>query len=162
MKPSCGSDFKVGSTTDRRYFRDEIAFDDVCQHHLLLAICRQLIGHSVKLRSILGRTLRAGSPAQPLHADVAPDSADAPVVAFILMLDAFTPANGATRFIPGSQSWPDPSSLLQDPRLDCEGEVLTCGAAGSMIVFNASVWHGHAANTTPRARRSIQGYFGRF
>lgn len=162
MKPSSSPDFKVGSTTDRRYFSGEIALDDVCQHPLLMAVSEQLIGQAVKLRSLLGRTLRAGSPAQALHADIARDSADAPVVGFILMLDAFTPANGATRFIPGSQGWPDLySDRLEDPRLDCKGEVLTCGAAGSMIVFNASVWHGHTANTTPQARRSIQGYFGR-
>ncbi len=30
-----------------------------------------------------------------------------------------------------------------------------------MIIFNASVWHGHTANTTAKARRSIQGYFVR-
>jgi ectoine hydroxylase-related dioxygenase (phytanoyl-CoA dioxygenase family) len=30
-----------------------------------------------------------------------------------------------------------------------------------MIIFDAAVWHGHTANTTPKARRSIQGYFVR-
>jgi ectoine hydroxylase-related dioxygenase (phytanoyl-CoA dioxygenase family) len=92
---------------------------------------------------------------------VARDSVDAPVVGFILMLDAFTPENGATRFIPGSQDWSDPSNRLENPHWNGGTEVLACGEAGSMIIFNASVWHGHTANTTPQARRSIQGYFGR-
>jgi ectoine hydroxylase-related dioxygenase (phytanoyl-CoA dioxygenase family) len=78
------------------------------------------------------------------------------------MLDAFTPANGATRFIPGSQDWPNPPDRLQDPHLHSGAEVLACAEAGSIIIFNASVWHGHTANTTQQARRSIQGYFGRF
>ena len=162
MIPSSSPDFKAGSTTDRRYFGREIVLDDVYQHPLLLAISEHLIGRPVKLRSLLGRTVRAGSPAQALHTDVGRDSADAPVVGFILMLDAFTPVNGATRFIPGSQRWLDfPFDRLEDPRLDSEGQVPACGAAGSIIVFNASVWHGHTANVTPQARRSIQGYFGR-
>ena len=124
--------------------------------------CAQLIGQPFQLSSLLGRTLRAGSPAQKLHTDIARDSADAPMAGFILMLDPFTRASGATRFIPGSQTWPDvPFNRLADPCLDCEGEVLACGDAGSMIIFNPAVWHGHTANTTPNARRSIQGYFVR-
>ena len=30
-----------------------------------------------------------------------------------------------------------------------------------MIIFNGAIWHGHTANVTPDARRSIQGYFVR-
>ena len=31
--------------------------------------------------------------------------------------------------------------------------------AGTMILFNGAVWHGHTANITRCQRRSIQGYF---
>ena len=163
MAPSSSPDFKAGSTTDRRYFADNrMAFEDIYQHPSLLAASAQLIGQPFKLSSLLGRTLRALSPAQHLHTDIARDSAGAPMVGFILMLDAFTPANGATRFIPGSQRFPDvPSDRLADPRLECRGDVVACGDAGSMIIFNAAVWHGHTANTTLKARRSIQGFFVR-
>lgn len=163
MAPSSSPDFKAGSTTDRRYFVDgRMGFEDVYQYPPLLVACAQLIGQPLKLSSLLGRTLRAGSPAQALHTDLARDSADAPMVGFILMLDPFTPANGATRFIPGSQSWPDtPSDRLPDPRLDCQAAILACGDAGSMIIINPAVWHGHTANTTSKTRRSMQGYFVR-
>ena len=30
-----------------------------------------------------------------------------------------------------------------------------------MILFNGAIWHGHTANVTANARRSIQGYFVR-
>src|SRR5919198_1274948 len=40
-----------------------------------------------------------------------------------------------------------------------EGQVLACGPAGSIIIFNGSVWHGHTANRSARRRRSIQGAF---
>ena len=163
MVPNSSPDFKAGTTTDRRFFVDNrIAFEDVYQYPPLLMACAQLIGQAFKLSSLLGRSLRAGSPSQDLHTDIARGSAAAPMAGFIFMLDAFTPTNGATRFIPGSQRFPDvPSDRLTDPRLECGGEVLACGDAGSMIIFNAAVWHGHTANTTPKARRSIQGYFVR-
>lgn len=161
MVPSSSREFKAGSTTDRRFFTlNGSGFEDVYQYPHLLAACAQLVGRRFKLSTLLGRTLRAGSPAQHLHSDIAKDSTDAPMVGFILMLDPFTPANGATRFIPGSQDWRGvPSDRLADPRQHCEGEILTCGGAGSIIIFIAAVWHGHTANTTPTARRSIQGYF---
>ena len=161
MLPSSSPDFKAGTTTDRRFFVESgIDFEDVYQHPSLLIACAQLIGQPFKLSSLLGRTLRASTPAQHLHTDIARDSPDSPMAGFILMLDAFTPANGATRFIPGSQRFPHvPSDRLADSCLECGGEVLACGDAGSMIIFNAAVWHGHTANTTPKMRRSIQGYF---
>jgi len=163
MVPGSSPDFKAGTTTDRRFFVDSrIDFDDVYQHSSLLMACAQLIGQPLKLSSLLGRTLRPGSPAQVLHTDIARDSIDAPMAGFIFMLDAFTPANGATRFIRGSHRFPDVrSDRLADPRLECGGEVLACGDAGSMIIFNAAIWHGHTANRTPKGRRSIQGYFVR-
>ena len=78
------------------------------------------------------------------------------VVGFILMVDAFRNDNGATRFIPGSHRWP---TIPGDPMIDHEGQVLACAPAGSLIVYNGSVWHGHAANPSGEARRSIQGAF---
>jgi ectoine hydroxylase-related dioxygenase (phytanoyl-CoA dioxygenase family) len=52
-----------------------------------------------------------------------------------------------------------PQGVVADLRADYDGQVLACGAAGSLIVFNGSAWHGHAANTTARPRRSLQGAF---
>ena len=40
-----------------------------------------------------------------------------------------------------------------------EGQVSACGPAGSVVIFNGSVWHGHGANQTSEPRRSIQGAF---
>jgi len=111
-----GPDFNVGSTTTRLYFVNiTVNFEDVYQYPPLLETSAQLVGPSFMLSSLLGRTLRAASPAQELHADISRDCADAPMAGFILMLDSFTRTNGATRFIPGSQNWPDvPSDRLAD------------------------------------------------
>ena len=164
MASASGPDFKVASTTTR--FSDLLshtsAFDDVFLCPQLLEAASHLIDESFKLSSFLGRTLRAGTPAQELHADLPRDSADAPLLGFILIIDPFRKANGATRFVPGSHQWPDLSSdRLSDTRQPHPGEVLACGDPGTIILFNGAIWHGHTANSTAHPRRSIQGYFVR-
>ena len=72
------------------------------------------------------------------------------MVGFILMIDDFTPENGATCFALGSQGMEAlPVSLSL---------VRACGTSGSVIVFNGSVWHGHGPNLTD-TRRSVQGAY---
>jgi ectoine hydroxylase-related dioxygenase (phytanoyl-CoA dioxygenase family) len=64
------------------------------------------------------------------------------MVGFIFMVDEFRIDNGATRFLPGSHLWSEvPNDLLGDRKADYPGQVLACGAAGSMLIFNGSVWH---------------------
>ena len=161
---AAGPDFKIGSTTTR--ISDLLSyasvFDDVYLYPPLLEACSHIIGEPFKLSSFLARTLRGGTPAQELHADLVRGSEDAPLVGFILMIDSFREVNGATRFVPTSQTWSDlPSVRLSDARAKCSGEVLGCGERGTMIIFNGAIWHGHTANATPDSRRSIQGYFVR-
>jgi ectoine hydroxylase-related dioxygenase (phytanoyl-CoA dioxygenase family) len=82
------------------------------------------------------------------------------MVGFILMVDEFRTDNAATRFVPGSHKWPTlPADFPQDPSADYEGQVLACGPAGSVIVYNGSIWHGHTASRTGEPRRSIQGTY---
>jgi ectoine hydroxylase-related dioxygenase (phytanoyl-CoA dioxygenase family) len=109
---------------------------------------------------MLGRTLRPGTAAQELHADLPRDDMAPPMAGFILMVDDVRQDNGATRFVPGSHRWPEmPEDVMPDRRAAHDAEVVACGRAGSLIVFDASVWHGHTANTSDASRRSIQGYF---
>ncbi len=164
MEAASGPDFKVAGTTTR--MSDLITysslFDDVFLFPPLLEAGAHVIGEAFKLSSFLGRTLRGGMPAQELHTDLPRDSDDAPLLGFILMIDAFCEKNGATRFVPGSHLWPDlPADRLSDARTGYPGQVLGCGDAGTMILFNGAIWHGHTANITADPRRSIQGYFVR-
>lgn len=109
---------------------------------------------------MLARTLEPGAPAQPLHVDVRRGADGWPLVGFILMVDEFDAENGATRFVPGSHLlFREPGEMMKDAAEACEGQVLACGPAGSMILFHGSVWHGHTANRSARRRRSIQGAF---
>ena len=135
-------------------------FDGLYIYGPLLAACCRIIGRPFKLSTMHARTLEPGAPAQPLHVDVRRGADGWPLVGFILMVDGFGADNGATRFVPGSHLLPrEPGEMTEGAAGDQEGPVLARGRAGSMIIFNGSVWHGQAANRSARRRRSIQGAF---
>ena len=158
-----GDAIRVGSTSTK--VSDFVncgagAFDCLYVFPPLLEACCQVVGGPFKLSSFHARTLRRGAHAQELHVDVPRNSADWPLLGFILMVDEFRPDNGTTRFVPGSHRWSGtPEDTMSDVRAAHEAEVLACGAAGSLLVFNGSAWHGHTANTSNWPRRSIQGAF---
>lgn len=129
-------DVRVGSTSTKvtDFVNRGAEFDRLYVFPPLLEACCRVIGRPFKLSSVNARTLRARTPAQELHVDVAHDSADWPLIGFIFMIDEFRPDNGATRLVPGSHKW---MSTPQD----------------------GSTWHGHTANTSSGPRRSLQGAF---
>jgi len=135
-------------------------FDGIYIFRPLLAACCLIISQPFKLSGTRARTLAPGAPVEGLHVDVKPKANGWPIVGFIMMVDAFDAENGATRFVPGSHlKLLDPRELLNNPTNAHEEEVLACGAAGSIVVFNGSVWHSHTANRSQRRRRSLQGHF---
>ena len=157
-----GDDIRVGSTTTRvsDFVNRGAEFDDLYVFPPLLEACCRVIGRPFKLSSLLARTLRSHEPAQELHVDVRRDSADWPLLGFILMVDEFRSDNGATRFVPGSHRRSGtPEDTISELRAEHDGQVLACGSAGSLLVFNGSAWHGHTANTSRGPRRSLQGFF---
>ncbi len=135
-------------------------FDPLYVHPPVLEACRRILDRPFRLSSMLARTLRPRSEAQAWHVDFARDEAGWTMLGFIFMVDEFRADNGATRFLPGSHHWRAvPSELARAPAAEFKGQVQTCGPAGSMIIYNGSVWHGHAANTTESPRRSLQGAY---
>jgi len=155
-------DVRVGSTSTRvtDFVNRGALFDAVYTWPPVLDAARLVINAPFRLSALHARTLHTGAPAQALHVDV-PRTSDAwPMLTFILMVDEFRSDNGATRFVPGSHRWTEtPEDVLPDPVAPYPGEVLACGPAGSMILFDASTWHEHTANTSPTGRRSLQGTF---
>ncbi|HJR09343.1 MAG TPA: phytanoyl-CoA dioxygenase family protein [Pyrinomonadaceae bacterium] len=152
----------VGSTSTRvhDFVNRGPEFDELYTFRPILDACCRVIGRPFKLSSLLARTVRPLSQAQPLHVDFRADACGWPMLGFIIMIDDFRRDNGATRFVPGSHKWPTiPGEVLEDPAADHECQVVACGAAGSVIVYNGSVWHGHTANRSGAPRRSIQGAY---
>jgi ectoine hydroxylase-related dioxygenase (phytanoyl-CoA dioxygenase family) len=155
-------DVSIGRTTTRvhDFVNRGPEFDELYVDRPILAACCSIIGQPFKLSTMLARTVRPGSPAQALHVDFRRETDGWPMVGFIIMVDEFRSENGATRFVPGSHLWPQvPGDLMEDPTADYEGQVSVCGSAGSVVIYNGSVWHGHAANRTGQPRRSIQGAY---
>lgn len=155
-------DVSVGGTTTRvhDFVNRGSEFDALYVYQPVLEACCRIIGQPFKLSSLLARTVRPRTPAQALHADFERDVEGWPMIGFILMVDEFRRDNGATRFVPCSHKWPAvPHDLINNPSADYEGQVVACGRAGSVIVYNGSVLHGHTANLSVEPRRSIQGAY---
>jgi hypothetical protein len=151
-------DVRVGSSTTRvnGFVNRGLEFDSIYLHPPVLNACRHVLRQPFELSTMHARTLRPGQDAQELHVDYARDEQGWTMVGFIFMVDEFRPDNGATRFVPGSHLW---SSVPDDrPR---DRQVLACGPAGSMIVYNGAVWHGHTVNRSGAPRRSLQGAYVR-
>jgi len=156
------ADVSIGSQTTRvhDFVNRGAEFDELYVYRPVLEACCRVIGRAFKLSSLHARTVRPRSQAQPLHVDFRFDVDGWPMVGFIVMVDDFRIDNGATRFVPGSHKWPTtPSDVMRDLASDHECQVMACGAAGSVIVYNGSVWHGHTANRSGEPRRSVQGSY---
>ena len=156
------ADLSIGSSTTRvhDFVNRGAEFDQLYVYRPILEACYRVIGQPFKLSSLLARTVRPDSQAQPLHIDSRSDTDGWPMVGFIVMVDDFRKDNGATRFVPRSHKWPAiPGDFMKDLTSDHECQVLACGAAGSVIVYNGSVWHGHTANRSREPRRSVQGAY---
>jgi ectoine hydroxylase-related dioxygenase (phytanoyl-CoA dioxygenase family) len=149
-------DVHVGSTTTRvnDFVNRGAEFDCVYTYGPILSACCHIIGQPFKLSSFHARTVRPYSAVQQLHVDYKRDVESGwPLVGFILMVDEFRADNGATRFVPGSHEW---ECLPSGEGMNVE---VACGPAGSVLIYNGSVWHGHSANPSSEPRRSIQGAF---
>jgi Phytanoyl-CoA dioxygenase (PhyH) len=135
-------------------------FDSIYIYPPLLSACCQIIGGPFKLSGMRARTLHTGAPAEGLHVDVKHQADGWPLVGCILMVDAFTAENGATRFVPGTHLQSrEPGEVMNNPNDDHPEQVLACGPVGSIVIFDASVWHGYSANTSTAPRRSIAAHF---
>ena len=158
------SDVHTGRTRASTRINDFVnrgpEFDNIYIYPPVLSACRQIIGGSFKLSGMRARTLHAGAPAEGLHVDVKHQANGWPMVGCILMVDAFTSENGATRFVPGSHlQTREPGDVMNSPTDNHPEQVLACGLAGSIVIFNASVWHGYSANKSSTPRRSIAAHF---
>jgi hypothetical protein len=99
-----------------------------------------------------GRT----SYAQRVHRDIRSYSGEMPLMLnTLVMLDEFTPHNGATWMLSGSHRAAEKPSDEDFKR----GAEQAIGPSGSILVFNSNVWHAGGENRTDEPRRSVTPMF---
>ena len=162
-----GFEFKQEPQTDR--LANLIDYDEIFRWAVglpkVLASVAHVLGPDFKLSSLNARSARPRSDwSQPLHCDTGalPDARGNAVCNVIWMLDEFTTANGATRFVPGThRSGKLPQEALADPGAPHPDERLLTGRRGTVVVMNAHLWHGGTANRTDGPRLAMHSFYCR-
>jgi len=104
------------------------------------------------LNNISARCPLKGFGKQQLHLDSNLPGVNYPLIVNVVwLLDDFTIDNGATRVVPGSHK---KKSFAADGE-NHEDEIIIIGSKGSVIIFNANLWHGGAENTTDETRWAV-------
>ena len=138
-------------------------FDDIYVHPLLLTAALHIFQGPFKLGSLNGHDPLPNDGLQALHGDgPPPKTPDGPftVVNSMWMLDDFTEVNGATRIIPGTHRKLEKiDDCVEDSMTDHPEQVHLQGPAGSVAVFNGSIWHGSYINRSNRTRRTLHCAF---
>jgi hypothetical protein len=126
------------------------------------------VGHVLSDFKLSSLNVRSADPLggvrQPLHADMAaiPDDRGYWVCNVVWMLQDITPENGPLRVIPGTHSKRQlPQDTLDDPAADHPDQVLITGAAGTLVVLNAHLWHGGMENRSSLPRRAMHAFYCR-
>jgi ectoine hydroxylase-related dioxygenase (phytanoyl-CoA dioxygenase family) len=164
---AAGSEFKSEPQTQRLancVDKGEV-FVRAVSEPLILDGVAAVLGERYKLSSL---NVRSADPfsnwVQPLHCDMGlvRDEGGYRVCNTIWMIDAFTEDNGATRCVPGSHRWGKlPQEAMADPAGPHPDEILVTGAAGTVVIMNAHLWHGGTANRTAKPRCAMHGFYCR-
>ena len=158
---------EAGQMTGVRRLADLVnkgsVFDSIYIQPLLLTCVAYILKQPFKIYSLNGHDPLPGQGQQALHSDGS-KSVGPPVqhqlVNSMWMLDDFTANNGATRVIPGSHLEFRPiNELVNDPMVTHPKEITLSAPAGSVAIFNGSIWHSCTKNNSSQARRALHCAF---
>lgn len=150
-------------------FRKSRAFDDLYAHPTVLAVVRGVLvdperkrsylsfGSGIQLSTVMIKDVQPRENIRHMHRDDGwyPISRPRPpiVVNTLLALDPFTRETGGTLVVPGSHKWTGP--VEQDHE-----HVAVEMDAGSILMFDGSLWHNNGPNrTADRTRRALNMYY---
>ena len=135
-------------------------FDRIYLQPALLRAVWHILRRPFKLHSLNGHDPLPGRGEQQLHTDWGGERNRFHVVNSMWMLDDFTADNGATRVVPGSHLLPEKiEAYVEDRMAPREGEVRLVAPAGSVGIFNGSLWHSCSRNRTAGRRRTLHCAF---
>ncbi len=127
---------------------------DVPTHPTVLPLAQSVLGGEILVSTLSSIAIAPGESAQPIHSDDQVMPLGRPHVPTVCnsmwALTDFTEANGATRIIPGSHTrdhGPDYGTHYDSIPAEM--------AAGSILVWAGSLWHGGGANGSDDTRIGI-------
>ena len=164
-----GLDGKVIGRMCKGLFRKSRAFDDLYAHPTVLAVVRGVLvdpdrkrgyfpfGGGIQLSTVMIKDMQPRENIRHMHRDdegyPIPRPRPPIVVNTLLALDPFTRETGATLVVPGSHKWTGPVQQ------DCEHMAVEMDA-GSILMFDGSLWHNNGANQTAgKTRRALSMYY---
>ncbi len=163
---SHGLDDKSGEKIVYNLHNKDLAFFDLLGHSQVLPIIKAILqeGSYENSGPVIHTLSTARSPfatakAQQLHTDSRmPGTPYATNAIAMWLLDDFTIENGATRLVPGSHRRP----FFPENDVSYPDEVSVVAPAGSVLIFNASVWHGGGVKVTDTDRWACVFTYGRW
>jgi ectoine hydroxylase-related dioxygenase (phytanoyl-CoA dioxygenase family) len=131
-------------------------FIELLRHPVARAMVEATIGPQWLVSNFTANVAMPGSGSMNVHSDqalVVPPPWNEPwAINIIWCFDDVHEANGATRYVPGSQHWRNfdevPGDLL-------ERSVPFSAPAGSFVAMEGRVWHTSGANVTEDERRAM-------
>lgn len=131
-------------------------FRDLMRRSPVFEVVSAVLGTDCILSAMNSLEPLRGHGQQTLHRDEGPVGPEGTVVVNTLWaIDALSPANGATRFVPGTHKTAELAGD-DDPRI-----IQITAEAGSVVVFDAHTLHGASTNHSGDRRRAVHAYYTR-
>jgi len=134
------------------------------QHPLVLDVYRRMLGPDMVLQSMSVNTVTPGHDRMHWHSDhpyhmAPPWPKDVLACQSLWFLDDFTDENGATALVPKSHKKNHkPDIPLNEPHPD---QILAEAPAGSLLLFDARLWHSSRGNRTKQNRSCVIATYNR-
>lgn len=131
-------------------------FIEMLRHPVAKAMTEAVIGPQAIVSNFTANIALPGSGSMNVHSDqalvVPPPWLEPWAMNVIWCLDDVHEANGATRYVPGSQAY----TCFEDvPENLIERSVAFSASAGSIIAMDGRVWHTSGENVTENERRAM-------